>query len=256
LPAGIAAHTGFVWRSEPQSYASQDLNRPFEAFTNAVDVPDPGPDGRPGTGDDGAAVKFYELRPEFVDLPFVNVVRNVGGPASNYWTWEIAANRRFDRRWSFSASFDHTWNHDSVVALTPNDLINAPGGQHRSTTWTAKLYGTYAAPWDVLITPFLRHQSGGPFGRTFVAKLEHDIPEILAEPIGRRRLDNVTLLDLRVEKGIRLPKDRRAAVFVDVYNISNANPAQEIVQSSGPAFLRPLNIVGPRIARIGAKLNW
>jgi hypothetical protein len=144
----------------------------------------------------------------------------------------------------------------SVVALTPNDLINAPGGEHRTTTWTAKFYGTYQAPWDLLITPFLRHQSGEPFGRTFVAELETDIVELLAEPARSRRTDNVTLLDFRVEKGIRLPKDRRIAVFADLYNVLNVNPAQAVVQSSGRAFLRPLNIVGPRIARMGVKLNW
>jgi hypothetical protein len=80
--------------------------------------------------------------------------------------------------------------------------------------------------------------------------------EVLAEPVGTRRLDNVTLRDLRVEKGIELPKVRRVAVFVDVYNLLNENPAQAIVQSSGPAFLRPLLIVAPRIARVGVKLNW
>ena len=91
---------------------------------------------------------------------------------------------------------------------------------------------------------------------TFVAELERNIVEVLAEPINTRRTDNVTLLDLRVEKGVRLPKDRRAALFVDVYNLLNANPEEGLVQSSGPAFLQPLSIVAPRIARIGVKLNW
>lgn len=256
LPANVIAHTGLVWRGELQSFASQDLNRPFEAFTSAVDVPDPGPDGRLGTGDDGGVVRVYEPGAEFVDLPFLTVVRNVSGPSTSYWTWEVAADKRFDGRWSISASFDRTWNHVSVITLTPNDLINAPGGQHRSTTWVAKLFGTYAAPWDVLISPYLRHQSGEPFARTFVAELEQVIVEVTAEPIGTRRMDNVTLLDGRVEKGFHLPRGRRGAVFVDAYNLLNANPAQARVQASGPAFLRPLNIVAPRIARVGVKLSW
>jgi hypothetical protein len=256
LPAGIGVRTGLVWRGERNHFASQDVNRPFEAFTNAVDVQDPGGDGRAGTGDDGPAIRVYQLGPDFLELPFVNVVRNVPGADSSYWTWEITANKRFDGRWSLVAGFDHTWNRSSVDALTPNDLINAPGGQHRFTTWNAKLYGTYAGPWDVLITPYLRHQSGEPFGRTFTAELAHDILEILAEPVGARRMDNVTLLDLRVEKGVRLPGDCRAAVFVDVYNLLNANPEENSNWSSGPSFLRPLDIVAPRIARVGVKLDW
>jgi hypothetical protein len=36
----------------------------------------------------------------------------------------------------------------------------------------------------------------------------------------------------------------------------NANPEQNIQSSSGTAFLRPLSVVPPRLARIGAKLNF
>jgi hypothetical protein len=36
----------------------------------------------------------------------------------------------------------------------------------------------------------------------------------------------------------------------------NANPEQNITLSSGSNFLRPSNIVPPRIARFGAKFEW
>ena len=45
------------------------------------------------------------------------------------------------------------------------------------------------------------------------------------------------------------------AVFVDAFNLLNANPVQNTSWLSG-SFLRPLNVVAPRIARIGAKLEW
>jgi hypothetical protein len=78
---------------------------------------------------------------------------------------------------------------------------------------------------------------------------------ILAEPIGTRRMDSVTIADVRVEKGIRLSGSRRIAGFVDVFNLLNANPEQNTSWSSG-AFLRPLSIVAPRIARLGMKFDW
>ncbi len=46
------------------------------------------------------------------------------------------------------------------------------------------------------------------------------------------------------------------APFIDVYNVFNANPVQNITWASGSSFLRPTNIVPPRVARIGAKVNW
>jgi len=77
---------------------------------------------------------------------------------------------------------------------------------------------------------------------------------ILAEPIGTRRMDNVTIADIRVEKGIRLFGSRIAG-FVDLFNLLNSNPEQTTSWSSG-TFLRPLSIVPPRIARLGIKLDW
>ena len=59
-------------------------------------------------------------------------------------------------------------------------------------------------PGTLRITPFLRHQSGQPFGRTFTTSLNYGSNvRILAEPIGTRRMDNVTILDVRIEKAFR-----------------------------------------------------
>jgi hypothetical protein len=69
-------------------------------------------------------------------------------------------------------------------------------------------------------------------------------------------MDNVTLLDVRFEKGFRLAGGRRFAAFVDAFNLFNANPAQNVNWSSGDAFLRPLAIVPPRILRVGTRLDW
>ena len=122
-------------------------------------------------------------------------------------------------------------------------------------TWSAKIFGTYEGPWGVRLTPYLRHQAGQPFGRTFTTTLDYGNVRILAEPIGTRRTDNVTIVDMRVEKGIRLSANRRIAGFIDVFNLLNANPEQTTSWSSG-TFLRPLSIVPPRIARLGMKFNW
>jgi hypothetical protein len=40
------------------------------------------------------------------------------------------------------------------------------GGRYEFATWTAKAHGTFEAPWQLRISPVLRHQSGQPFGRT------------------------------------------------------------------------------------------
>jgi hypothetical protein len=107
------------------------------------------------------------------------------------------------------------------------------------------------------VTPFLRHQSGQPIGRTFSTnRLNYGTVRILAEPVGTRRMNHVTLLDLRAGKTFARGNGRSVGVFVDVFNVLNANPAQNVNWSSGPSFLAPLTIVPPRIARLGTTLEW
>jgi outer membrane receptor protein involved in Fe transport len=269
LLASIGLRTGVVWRREDQQYARQNANQPFDAFTVPIAVTDPGPDGVAGTADDGPTLVAYDLRSDLVGLERVNVVRNVPRSSSEYWTWEVGATRRARGRWSLTAGFAHTWNGDQAQSyagqtirnnaypVTPNDLINTgDDGRHEFTTWTAKVHGTYEMPWGVRITPVLRHQSGQPFGRTFTQKLAYGTVTILAEPVGTRRTDNVTIVDLRVEKSVPLQQTHRVAMFLDIFNCFNANPEQNIIWSSGASFLRPLTIVPPRIARIGMKVDW
>jgi hypothetical protein len=269
LFANIGLRTAIVWRGERQHYLRQNPNRPFGAFSVPVTIRDPGPDGSLGTFDDGPAIQGSELPTELVPAKQVNLVRNVPNSDSEYWTWDVTATRRFSGRWSLVAGFAYTWNFDqasaysgqpvrqNTYALTPNDLINAGrDGRYEFRTWSAKIYGTYEGPWGLRVTPYLRHESGQPFGRTFVARLNYGNVRILAEPMDTRRMDDITLLDVRVEKGFRLAGSGRVAAFVDAFNLLNANPDETAIWTSGSSFLRPLNIVAPRIARIGTKLDW
>jgi hypothetical protein len=270
LAARIGLRAGIVWRGSRRHFSRQNVNQPFEAFTVPVPITDPGPDGLSGTADDGPPVQAHNLAPEFAGLPAVHIVRNVPDVEEHHWTWDITATRRASGRWSLAGGFSHTWHREhaggylgqsvrnNVYPLTPNDLINTgPNGHHAFTTWTAKAYGTYEAPWALRVTPLLRHQSGQPYGRTILTNaLNYGSVRVLAEPIGARRMDHITLVDVRAEKGIRLAGGRRVAAFVDVFNLLNANPELNVSWASGPAFLRPLTILPPRIARVGTKVEW
>jgi hypothetical protein len=149
-------------------------------------------------------------------------------------------------------------SQDTVV--TANDLINTDNGQHSFKLYTFKLNGSYEAPWSVRITPALRFQSGQPFGRTFLATSAYGInygtQRILAEPVGTQRQDHIGILDIRVEKYFRLAAARQLGGFVDVYNITNSDAAQNITWNSGSAYRLPTSVIGPTIMRFGVKLDW
>ena len=143
---------------------------------------------------------------------------------------------------------------------TPNDLINTVnGGRYEFTMWTAKVNGSFDAPWGIRLTPALRVQQGQPFGRTFLAGAANGInygsQRILAEPLDSQRQDDIIILDIRAEKSFRTGS-RRIAVFFDIYNLTNSNAAQNINWNSGISYLRPVSIIGPTIMRFGAKFDW
>jgi hypothetical protein len=69
-------------------------------------------------------------------------------------------------------------------------------------------------------------------------------------------MDNIVILDMRLEKFFNFRSSRRVGVFMDAYNLTNSDAAQNITWSSGAAFQQPISIVGPTIARFGLKLDW
>lgn len=257
LIPNLGLRSGFVWNGRRQVRATIRADRPFAGYSVPVTVPDPGPDGRVGTADDGAALTAYNLAPQYVGLPAVNLTTNLPDLAnSDYYTWEITATKREVGRWSLLASFAETWSRETNFgAFTPNTLINTDGGRNNYSTWQGKINASVRLPYEFRVTPIYRHQSGTPFGRTFVATLNFGNATVLAEPFNAERTPNINVFDVRSEKSF-LVSHARLTGFFDVYNIFNTNAEQALSVSSGSSYLRPTAITPPRIARIGAKLQW
>jgi len=222
-------------------------------------VVDPGPDGRAGSADDAGTVTAFGLTPAASSASPVNLTTNLPDSNSDYYTWEVTASKRQSARWSLLASFTKTWAREAALGtgndFTPNALINATGTQDRFTTWQAKLNATVSLPRDFQVVPVIRHQSGQPFARTFVQALNYGNATIKAEPIAANRTPDVSIVDLRTEKAFRVNAVRITGFF-DVYNVFNTNAEQTLTTTSGSFWLRPTAITGPRVLRIGARVDW
>jgi hypothetical protein len=259
--------TGIVWRGQRQLRQTNNVLRPSSGFTVPVSFRDPGPDGASGTADDGALVTLFNLDAQYLGQ-VSNVVQNV--PDENdYYTWELTADRRFGDGWSLMSSYSFTWNRENLASpgaagnpvrsadspVSPNDLLFSEGGRYHHTNWTFKLHAVVNGPWSTVVTPYVRHQAGQQFGRTFAAALNYGSQRILAEPLTTHRQDNITVVDVRLERVFRVA-GRRLSARLDLYNLLNSNAEDFITWSSGASYLRPVSIIPPRIARIGAKFDW
>jgi hypothetical protein len=169
------------------------------------------------------------------------------------------------------ASFSYTWtrefgnnyfNNRFGTAVSNFSFFGSyPGNPNEQTendftTWSGKLSGTVDAGWGVTVTPVWKIQSGAPYGRFFNATLNYGTQIILAEPIGTRRQDTVSVLDFRAEKQLRFGSRARFGVFADVFNVFNSNTAVNLNWRSGASFERATTVLGPRIAKFGVKFDW
>lgn len=268
----IGVRAGFVYKTNDNLWQGVQPGRPASAYTAPFDFIDAGPDGRRGTADDRTLSFLAIPSAQLAARSTATVIDNAGG-RGRYKTLEASLNKRMSNRWSAGAGFGHTWSKEgnsayggntvsntvpgssSYVNLTPNDT-----SLHEYTGWGFKAYGNYDAPWDIRLSPVFRHQSGQQYGRTNSVNAPAAIgfysATILMEPLDSRRLDNIYLLDLRVEKSVRLQGTARVRLFMDLFNITNSYASEIISFATGLGFERPANVVAPRTARIGFRFEW
>jgi outer membrane receptor protein involved in Fe transport len=169
-------------------------------------------------------------------------------------TVELAAVRRLSRGWQFLTSYSATHSDAPFVnqsPYTPNAEINMAS---RYWEWNVKASGSFAFPYGVTASTNEDYRSGAPTARTVLVRGGQEIPSIVlnAEPVGSIHLPNTNLLDLRLEKKIKVPAGRRMLVRLNLYNALNANAATALNVRSGPAYLLPMAIVPPRILEFSA----
>jgi hypothetical protein len=257
IGANFGVRTGFVWNGTRNPRTVVNTNQPFEAFDRPVSIPNPGPDGQVGSGDDEAPVTAYNLDPEYLPLPVVQVVKNGYVTNSDYYTWEVTATRRQSNNWSLLASFSNMWSRQGIVRLTPNALVNTTDGRDAYSEWQVRLSSNLQLWKGIEATPMLRAQAGRPYAPTFIARLNYNtnVP-IYASPRGEQRNDDVAVFDIRVAKTFAFSRGMSLRGFVDVYNMFNTNAVQDMTVSYGANFLRPSLISGPRIARFGLRFQF
>jgi hypothetical protein len=288
LPGQVGVRAGFVWKKDSDGYQQSNANRPLSAYNVPTTVIDIGPDGRANTGDE-SPVGAFNLNPANLALPIVNLVHNPEGFEADYKSIEVAATKRFTRKWGLVGSFVYTWTDEfaslyysnrfgvspvlapslfggtsngGVFPVTPNDRIH-----NEFTNWNFKVSGSYEPGWGLRFTPVYKAQSGQPYGRFISATLNYGAQAILVEPIGARRQSTISILDIRAEKKIKIGGRAAFTAVVDVYNVFNSNVETDIRWTTGtsriiqtdttiPTFGTPLNILPPRIARFSARFDW
>jgi hypothetical protein len=277
VASNLAVRVSGIYSRTTDTYRVQNNRRPYESYSIPVTNRDPGPDGRLGTADDpGTSHTYFEyptaLRGSAFQQP---MLINDRRSDSDYKSLEVAVSRRLVNRWMFMGSYSATRLHVPYVANTAGITDFTSGGgltvilatydpnaeilaANNTWEWLARASGAYIMPARVQVSANFEHRSGDPWARQVSFTGGATIPQIRlrVEEIGARRLPNLNILHMRVEKSFLLPQGQKVALQANIYNVLNINKALGVTPLSGPNFLIPTSITPPRIAEVGLTYNF
>lgn len=267
LAQGLGLRVGYTYRSDGNNLQDVQLARLYGLYTLARPFNDAGVDGILGNGDDGPGFVWY-------DIPGTSPAsrtetRNVDGFIATDRAVDVTVNKRMSNRFSLVASYYYNWDRDRGVPQTPNaERFN----DETLTNWNAKLFGSYQAPWGLMATGSVRHQSGNNLSRDVQVSGGNIATGTVyeAEDNTAYRTDNVTVIDAKLERRFRFQRNRTVSVFADFFNVLNTNAANIGAQTGTigrptvtledgsrvqvQGFLRPTAVIPPRIFRFGFRL--
>jgi hypothetical protein len=269
VAANVGLRVGYTFRTDDNITEDVELARLYGLYTLPRTFADPGVDGIAGNADDGPSFVWYDIPGQAPAS--VEETRTVDSMIATDKAIDVTLSKRMSNRWSLVTSFYHNWDRDRGLVQNPND---ERFNDLTVTNWNFKVFGTYQAPYDFVLTPSLRHQSGTPLSRDVTVSGGNIGTNTVyeTEPNTAYRTDNVTVFDAKIERRFRFSGGRSLSAFVDAFNILNTNSAQINGQSGNVSrplvtlpdgsrgrvqgFLRPTSLIPPRIFRFGAKLSF
>jgi hypothetical protein len=149
----------------------------------------------------------------------------------------------------------------SFFGLNPNDFVNTEGLLIGDRPVVFKTQFLYELPAGFLMSINYAYETGRPWARRQNVSSVVNIPStnINAEVLdGHRRLPNLNLLDLRLQKAFPLRRGARFDLFADALNLLNVDESEGILSHVGTqsTFAQPSNFVLPRRVMLGAKFEF
>src|SRR5205814_7777404 len=137
------------------------------------------------------------------------------------------------------------------------------GNDFISAKWSFNMTGVYVFPWDINLGANLNARQGYPAAlRDQVTGLRGGTINVLLDPVGDVRFDNVYELDLRLAKDFRIMSRASVTISADLFNAPNKRTIlqRETLlfsnEASRSAGWRITEMQSPRVWRFGARVNY
>ena len=259
LIPNVALSGGWVYHRISNLYFNTQINRPYDQWVPATPA-------TPFLDQNGQPLTVYTYPASLVGASF-NTLQgmNVPGDRPNvFHSFEVAATKRYSKKWTGSTSFwttkNHVWltttNNNAAMPQSPNDDRFPINDQW---DWEARANATYSLPLNVDITGSYRAQSGQWGQRTQVftgAALRQGSTTLRMGPYGEFRSNTVQLVNLRLNKSIDVSRSRRFQIDFQVFNLLNSSAVTATNYQTGSQFGQVTDIVSGRVYRVGAGFTF
>jgi hypothetical protein len=241
---------------------------PTSAYT-PVTVTVPG-----GATGPGGTATVYNLNPAYFGLQN-NILDNDPYLDTTYNGLEVTASKHFSNRWQMTAGLTIGQNKGGINAPSsaqgysttadlndPNNTTYPTGIVGFDSKVAFRLSGSYHTPGDVIVSGSLISNGGFPYVSTYTVNrsiypgLTRSSQNVYLTERGTERRPTVTMLDLRVARAFTFAGGREFQPQIDLFNITNVPTVVGITAFVGSSYLKPTEIVAPRIIRVGFSVNF
>jgi hypothetical protein len=260
----------FYYRTNRDQFGERNIAVPTSAYTPfTLTIPN-GPGGTVANPTP-MTVTAYNI-PQALSSANTTIRGNEDYLDTDYKGVEFTASKRFTAKWQMVAGLTLGKNEGGFTNVPnvndlndPNNTMFPEGIIGNDSEVAFRLSGSYQLPYEITLAGSLIANNGYPFQSTYQitrafaatqgVSLTRATQTIALSPRGDERFDNVTMVDLRVDRTFRFGS-RSIRPYADFYNIGNADTVVRINNGVGATYLGPAEILAPRIIRVGFSLNF
>jgi Carboxypeptidase regulatory-like domain len=261
LIANAAISVGYVYHRVENLYGNLQYLRPYATWIPAVPT-------TPFLDENGNPVTIYTYPASQVGAAFNTLQASNAPPdrADTFHSFEVAATKRFSKKWTGTTSFWTTKNHQWILTGTTNgNNPQSPNDDRfpliQTWDWEARGNVTYNLPLGLFTSASYRAQSGQAGQRTqaFTAPatvLRQGSVTLRMGEFGDLRAPALQILALKVAKTLSVGAGRRLELTFQVFNALNASGVTGVNYLTGTQFGQVTGITSARVARIGAGFTF
>jgi len=246
--------TGYHYRAYRKNYGARNLAVPTEGYIplNVTDVVS------------GRAVTVHNQDPATRGL-FDVVWLNSPELDQTYHGMDVTLTKRMSDGWMAMGSVVFGKNRGNIYAAAsdlnnPNFTFRRGIASDTEVPVFVKFSGAYELPLGITAAGTAQWYKGWPETTTVrvsgsTVRLTQVNQDIVIEPRGTIRMDDVTLVDLNFRKRFRSGTTTWEP-RLDIHNLLNASTVTDQIQQLGPSYHNVIALLGSRMIKLGANFSW